>query len=186
MAEDNLQQQVEDLRRALQELMQITAALNSTLDVDELLELITNSASRVIGAERSSLLLLDDETGELVFRISKDAAEQRVPPGQGIAGYVVQNNEPVQVNDTATDERFYGGVDQATGSETRSILAVPLRTKERSIGVLEVMNKEGGFAGDDVELAQALANQAAIAIENARLYARLADAVVTSRMSYRL
>jgi GAF domain-containing protein len=173
------------LRHALDELMEVTKSLNSTLDVDALLSSIVDAASRVVGAERASLLLLDEETGELVFRVSEDAAEQRVPAGQGIAGWVVQNGQPLRVDDTSSDDRFYTGVDEASGIETRNIVAVPLRTKERNVGVLEVMNKEGGFDDDDMRFAQALGDHAAIAIENARLYARLADAVVTSRMSYR-
>ena len=78
-------------------------------------------------------------------------------------------------------------IDAKTGFETRNLLAVPMRTKERVIGAIEVINrKSGSFDDRDLGVASALANQAAIAIDNARLYARLADAVVTSRMSYRL
>jgi GAF domain-containing protein len=183
---DDTERELQELRRALAELMEVTAALNSTLDLDELLESIVASAARVLGAERASLLLLDEETGELVFRVSGDAAEQRVPAGRGVAGWVVEHGEPLNVADPRSDERFYSGVDEASGMETRNIVAVPLRTKERNVGVLEAMNKEGGFGDDDVRFAQALGDHAAIAIENARLYARLADAVVTSRLSYRL
>jgi GAF domain-containing protein len=183
---DETERELQELRRALAELMEVTAALNSTLDLGELLESIVASAARVLGAERASLLLLDEETGELVFRVSRDAAEQRVPAGQGVAGWVVEHGEPLNVSDPRADERFYSGVDEASGMETRNIVAVPLRTKERNVGVLEAMNKDGGFGDDDVRFAQALGDHAAIAIENARLYARLADAVVTSRLSYRL
>jgi GAF domain-containing protein len=186
MTDESAQRELEELRRALGELMEVTAALNSTLDVDALLASIVDATARVLGAERASLLLLDEETGELVFRISADAAEQRVPAGQGVAGWVVQNGEPLKVDDTRSDDRFYAGVDEASGVETRNIVAVPLRTKERNVGVLEAMNKDAGFTDDDVRIAQALGDHAAIALENARLYARLADAVVTSRLSYRL
>jgi GAF domain-containing protein len=78
-------------------------------------------------------------------------------------------------------------MDEATGFDTRNILALPLKVRDRTVGVVEVINKHGGgFTATDQELAAALANQAAIAIDNAQLYAKLADAVVTSRMSYRL
>jgi GAF domain-containing protein len=78
-------------------------------------------------------------------------------------------------------------MDQAIQFETRNMVAVPLTVRDQTIGVVEVINKrEGAFTDKDLELAGALANQAAIAIDNARLYARLADAVVASRMSYRL
>ena len=94
---------------------------------------------------------------------------------------------PPSVDDPASDARFYGGIDEQSGFQTRNLLAVPLRTKEKVIGVVEIINKrDGGFTQDDVRVASALADQAATAIDNARLYARLADAVVTSRMSYRL
>ncbi len=159
--------------------------------LDELLSLIMNSAADLLGAETSSLLLLDDETGELTVEVATGGPapaveKQRVPPGVGIAGWVVENDEALVVDRPQEDARFYGGIDEKSGFETRNMLAVPLRTKERVIGAVEVINKrEGGFAEKDVTLASALANQAATAIDNARLYARLADAVVTSRLSYR-
>src|SRR5207247_4490098 len=103
-----------------------------------------------------------------------------------IAGWVVEQGEPTVVSDPMSDPRFYGGIDEKSGSETKSILADPMKTRERTIGVIEMINKrEGSFDDRDVRLATALANHAAIAVDNARLYARLADAVVTSRMSYR-
>ena len=112
---------------------------------------------------------------------------QRVPAGQGIAGWVVDHDETVVVDDPKSDDRFYEGMDEAIGFETRNLVAVPLRVRGRVIGAVEAINKrEGGFGEGDVELAAALSNQAAIAIDNARLYAKLADAVVASRMSYRL
>jgi GAF domain-containing protein len=110
-----------------------------------------------------------------------------VPAGVGIAGWVVKNDEHLVVADAREDPRFYAGVDEKTGFETRNILAVPLRTKERVIGVVEIINKvDGPFDDRDVALATALANQAGVAIDNARLYAKLADAVMTSRLSYRI
>jgi GAF domain-containing protein len=191
-------QEIAELRRQLDEevgrlnrLVEIAEQLNSTLKLDDLLSLIMNSAADLLGAETSSLLLLDDETGELTVEVATGepapaVEKQRVPPGVGIAGWVVENDEALVVDRPQEDARFYGGIDEKSGFETRNMLAVPLRTKERVIGAVEVINKrEGGFAEKDVTLATALANQAATAIDNARLYARLADAVVTSRLSYR-
>jgi sigma-B regulation protein RsbU (phosphoserine phosphatase) len=177
---------------ALRHVVELTPLLSSTLNLDELLGLIMSSAAELLGAETSSLLLAHEETNELRIAVatgptSSEVLDQRVPAGQGIAGWVMEHGEPVVVNDPKTDERFYSGVDQATGFQTNNILALPLRARDRTIGVVEVINKQsGGFDEHDQRLAQALASQAAIAIENARLYARLADAVVTSRMSYRL
>jgi GAF domain-containing protein len=176
----------------LERLLEISSLLNSTLKLDELLGEIMSSATELTGAETSSLLLLDEEAGELTVEVATGSpgeavARERVPAGQGIAGWVVENGEPLLVDNPKEDPRFYGGIDDKTGFETKSILAVPMTTKDRTIGVIEVINKkDGSFDERDTKVTTALANHAAIAIDNARLYARLADAVVTSRMSYRL
>ena len=197
MSEQDKDREIAELRRRLDEevgrlnrLVEVGGRLNSTLNLDELLQLIMTSATDLLGAETSSLLLLDDNTGELTVEVATgepapDVMKQRVPAGVGIAGWVVENEQPLVVDRPQEDARFYSGIDEKTGFETRNLLAVPLRTKERVIGAVEVINKtDGGFAESDVALATALANQAATAIDNARLYSRLADAVVTSRMSY--
>ncbi|MGH3105097.1 MAG: GAF domain-containing protein [Gaiellaceae bacterium] len=185
---EGLEHEVQALRR----IVEITAHLNSTLNLDELLGLIMGSAAEILGAETSSLLLAEEESDELRIAVATgeegaSVLDTRVPAGQGIAGWVMEHGEPLVVNDPKADGRFYAGVDEKTGFETRNILAVPLRAKGRAIGVVEAINKrEGGFGEQDTRLALALSDQAAIAIENARLYSRLADAVVASRMSYRL
>ena len=173
-------------------LFEVTGQLSSTLSLEELLGLILQAATELLDAETSSLFLLDEETGDLTVEVAagepaETVVKQRVPAGEGIAGWVFANGEPAIVDDPAGDERFYHGVDEKTGFETRNLLAAPMRTRERTIGVVEVINKRSGaFVDRDVEVAVALAGQAGIAIDNARLYARLADAVVTSRLSYRL
>jgi GAF domain-containing protein len=176
----------------LERLLEISSLLNSTLKLDELLGQIMTSATELTGAETSSLLLLDEEAGELEITVAtgtpgEAVMRSRVPSGQGIAGWVVENGEAAVVDDAKQDPRFYGGIDETTGFETRTVLAVPMATRERTIGVIEVINKrDGTFDDRDAKVTTALANHAAIAVENARLYARLADAVVASRMSYRL
>lgn len=177
---------------ALKRLIEVTGLLNSTLDLDELLQQIMASAAELLGAETSSLLLVDEQSGDLnITTATGESGEQvtrrQVPAHQGIAGWVVDNNELAAVESPEDDDRFYPVMDKAIGFETRNMVAVPLRVRDETIGAVEVINKkEGSFTELDAELAQALANQAAIAIDNARLYAKLADAVVTSRMSYRL
>jgi sigma-B regulation protein RsbU (phosphoserine phosphatase) len=177
---------------ALKRIIEITALLNSTLDLDELLQRIMSSAAELLDAETSSLLLVDGDTGDLdvvnaTGASGEDVTRRRVPAHQGIAGWVADNAEPAVVDAPQDDPRFYPVMDQAIKFETRNMVAVPLRVRDETIGVVEVINKRGGgFSESDLELAQALANQAAIAVDNARLYARLADAVVTSRLSYRL
>jgi GAF domain-containing protein len=177
---------------ALRRIIEITGLLNSTLDLDELLQQIMSSAADLLDAETSSLLLVDEESGDLdITTATGESGEQitrrKVPAHQGIAGWVVDNGEAAVVDNPKNDARFYAVMDQAIQFETRNMVAVPLKVRDQTIGVVEVINKnDGSFTDTDRELAQALANQAAIAIDNARLYARLADAVVTSRMSYRL
>jgi len=199
-SEAELQQQIEDLKRQLEEevgtlnqLIQVTTKLNSTLNLTELLQLIMDSATELLHAETSSLMLVDEETNELTFEVATgepgaEVVKYRVPPGQGIAGWVVENPQPVIIDNPSEDPRFYGQMDKAIGFETRNMLAVPLTVKDRVIGVVEVINKKDapGFSQKDMELALALTNQASVAIDNTRMYARLADAVVTSRLSYRL
>ena len=87
-----------------------------------------------------------------------------MPAGQGIVGWVFANEEPAIVEDPAGDDRFYHGVDEKTGFETTNLLAAPMRTRERTIGVIEVINKRSGaFVYRDVEVAVALAGQAVLA-----------------------
>jgi GAF domain-containing protein len=192
--------EIADLRRRLQaevsalgRLVEITGLLNSTLRLEELLALVMRSAADLLEGEAASLLLVNEESGDLIFEVATREGDERiagtsVPAGQGIAGWVVEHGESVVVASPQEDPRFYGGIDEASDFETRNLIAVPLKVKDRVIGVVEVINKRdgGSFDEKDLDIAVALTNQAAIAIDNARLYARLADAVVTARMSYRL
>jgi GAF domain-containing protein len=185
---DTTQDEVTALRR----IIEITGLLNSTLDLDQLLSQIMSAASELTGAETSSLLLVEPESGDLTIFVATGESgaqvERRsVPAHQGIAGWVVDNGEAAVVESPKDDPRFYAVMDQAIQFETRNLIAVPLKARDETIGVVEVINKRpGAFTDRDVEVALALAGQAGIAIDNARLYARLADAVVTSRLSYRL
>ncbi len=188
-----LEQQLADEAAMRQRLVQVATSLSSTLNIDELLQLVMDTASDLLSAETSSLMLVDQETGELVIEVATgdvaaDVVKRRVPAGKGIAGWTLERRQPLVVNDPTSDERFYQDVGDAVGFETRNLLAVPLTVKDRPIGVVEVINKRGGATFDDrdVELAAAVASLAAVALDNATLYARLADAVVTARMSYRL
>src|SRR5436305_4292034 len=118
--EAELTKQVEELQRQLQEevgtlnrLIQVTTMLNSTLNLKDLLQLIMTSAADLLHAETSSLMLVDEETNELTFEVAtgesgQEIVKYRVPPGQGIAGWVVQNAQPLIVEDPGNDPRFYG------------------------------------------------------------------------------
>jgi GAF domain-containing protein len=189
----DLQQELDEERRARRALVEASVRLNSLLSLPELLAATMKTASDLMNAETSSILVLDEGGKELTFAVATGKAgesvtEMRVPADQGIAGWVLKNGKAAIVNDVKKDRRFYAQIDRGSGFSTKSILAVPLRIRDRAIGVVEVINKKGGagFTERDEETAAALAAQAAVAIENARLYQKLADAVVESRMSYRL
>lgn len=188
-----LEQEVAAERRARQALVESSVRLNSLLNLPDLLSAIAETVAPLLGAETSSILLLDEETNELVFEVATGdpgsaVRELRVPADRGIAGWVLQQNAMAVVDDVATDSRFYGQIDASSGFQTQSMLAVPLAIRDHPIGVLEVINKQEAttFSERDQELATAFAAQAAIAIDNARLYRQLADAVIESRLSYRL
>ena len=200
VAQVDLRGQVAALERQLRrevatrrQLVDLATKLTSTLNLDELLQLIMSSAADLLDAETSSLMLLDEDSGELIIEVATGAVEsavvqRRIPAGAGIAGWVLEHRQPAVVDDPPSDPRFYQEVSESAGFETRNLLAVPMLVKDRAIGVVEVINKQADddFGESDVELATALANLAAIALDNARMYAQLADAVVAARMSYRL
>jgi GAF domain-containing protein len=187
-----LEQRLEQEVGRFRQLVDVATTLSSTTNPDELLAKIMASASDLVGAETSSLLLADEETEDLRFAVvdgdSASLADQTVPAGQGIAGWVLQNREPAVIDDPANDPRFYQGVDTASGFVTRNLMAIPLLVKDRPVGALEMINKIDGdtFTPLDIEVGTALASLAAVALDNAAMYARLTEAVITARLSYRL
>ncbi|MCA0455842.1 MAG: GAF domain-containing protein [Chloroflexi bacterium] len=165
-----------DLRaRQLSALNEISQKLSSELNVENLLELITESAANILNAEAGSLLLTDENSDSLEFRVAtgesgKKLIGRKFPKNRGLAGEVATTGKTVIVNDAANDPRWGG---EATGAfSTTAVLAVPLLAQGKVIGVLEVLNKkEGGvYLPDDAELLTTFAGQAAVAIENARLF----------------
>lgn len=174
----------------LRKLVAVATQLNSTLNVDDLLQAIMQASTDLLGAESSSLLLLDENTDELEFKVATGDPQLvgvRMPSSQGIAGTAMAKGEPVVQDNVAGDARHYEEIDKAAGSVTRNIVAVPLQLKDRTIGVLEAINRSSAsLEGEDLDIAKALASLAAVAIDNATMYARLADAVVAARMSYRI
>lgn len=171
----------------LEMMLEISRALNSTLDLDVLLQSITEVATELTDTEAASILLLDRKTGELYFEATsgekRAVIERIVVPLEGsIAGWIARNGEPLVIDDIQKDGRHYGEIDKILEFKTRSILGVPLKFKQEIIGVVEVLNKrhDASFSGDDVYILNTLASQAAIAIENARLFAQsdqLADMI---------
>lgn len=169
----------ETQRRAhqLTVLNEITRQLTGTLESEPLLEKILESAINILNCEAGTLFLVDEQTDELVFRVVRGPVAaslvgQRLPAGAGIVGEVVRTGRPVIANNVRQTDKWLSSPDQTTGFVTRAVLAVPLQSKDRVIGVLEVVNRKDGlpFSQDDVNLLSAFAGQAAVAIENARLY----------------
>jgi len=163
-------------------LYQVGQAMASTFDLNKLLNDTLQLTTSVIDAAASVLMLIDEPSNELVFEVTHGVEEVVVPRkkiglDEGIAGWVATHAEPVIVNDVNRDSRFSQEADARIGSLTRSIAAVPLQIKGKTIGILEVLNKfsTDGFDEEDLRLMLTLATQAAIAIENARLYQSLRE-----------
>ncbi len=169
-------------RRAqqLQHQVEIGRTLLASLEVDVVLQAIMRKAVELLRSESGSLFLVDERTDELVFKVvigpaREQLLDKRLPPGAGIVGAVAKEGKPLIVNDAKADPRHYDGVDLNTTLVTNSIVCVPLISRARVIGVIEVMNKSNGapFDADDRDSLNALAIQSAIALENAQLYSDL-------------
>lgn len=161
----------------LNSLIEVSAIINSTLDLAEVMNLVMEKAQAVMNAEASSVMLVNEKTGLLECEIALGSVREKLKHielqrGQGIAGWVVAHDEAVIVPDVDQDSRFYSDVDQATGFKTRSILAAPLKVKDKVIGVAEVINRRDSqpFTADNLALFTTFCRQVALAIENARMH----------------
>ncbi len=166
------------LKKRIAALEQVALFVDSVRNLKQLLSEIMKVSEKLLNAKASSLMLYDPVARELYFEValgekSGKVRHKRIKLNQGIAGHAAATGRVVNVQNVYTDKRFYRELDQKSGFKTTSILAVPLKRKERLIGVLEILNKKGGkpFRKDDITLAKIIASQAAVVIENARLYA---------------
>ena len=156
-------------------LIEISRDLASTLDLDILLDDIVRASADITHAEAASILLYDDTARQLYFQVATniDDATMRglvVPLDKSIAGWIVLNRKSLRIDDAEKDERIFSEVDQTIGYSTKSLLGIPLVTKNKVVGVLEVVNKKRGkFTDADESMLSVLGAQAAVAIENARL-----------------
>jgi signal transduction histidine kinase len=160
-------------------LMEISRQLNSTLDLSTLLNRIIHAATELTDTESASIMLIDPKTGELRFEASSQPSMTAgameaivVPIDSSLAGWVVRHGEPSLVEDVRSDPRFFRGVDETIDFETRDLLGVPMIVHNRVIGVVQAVNKRPGsqWTEDDINTLTTLAAQAAVAIENARLF----------------
>lgn len=163
--------------RVSKALREVGVALGTTLDLDRLLELILLKITEALEADRTTLYLLDEANDELVSRVAQGDSVRsiRMKVGHGIAGHVARTGKALHVRDAYRDPRFSAEWDMISGYRTRSILAAPMRNHlGRTIGVVQVLNKtRGDFTDDDADILAALATQAAVSIDNSRLFMSL-------------
>ena len=162
--------------RKFNKLIEINTLINSNYqDINVLLTHIVRSAMQLCGGEASSLLLTDEERKALYFEVAlgsrgREVKKFRVKMGEGIAGWVAQNNKSIIVNDVANDKRHLKTISRQVGYPVTTMMAVPMRVRDKCIGVVEVINKtqEKYFTQEDLEWLEIFVDQAALAIINAR------------------
>jgi signal transduction histidine kinase len=166
--------------RELETILRFGALVNSSLNIETVLDHAMKWAEEFMEAEASSVYELDDETGELFIRIARGEKKEpirgiRLKVGEGVAGRVVGSGKPIMIQDVNRDKNFSDKFDKRTGFRTRSMICVPLILRGRPMGALQVINKktDAPFTQTDLELLTGMAQQIAVALENAKLYQRL-------------
>jgi diguanylate cyclase (GGDEF)-like protein len=182
------QDQIKELEKKVEELSifhQVGKALTSTLDLQEVLTLIMGKISELLKPSTWSLLLIEEKKQELHFQIAigRDAnkiRDFRIKIGEGLAGWVAQTGEVAIVNDVTRDPRFLPKIDGLIHPSIKTVVCVPLKSKERTLGVVELINCfEGTFPNEDLSMLTSLADYAAIAIENAMYVKRIQELTIT-------
>ncbi len=167
---------------SLSYLKNLSSRINSAENINTLLMLIINSAKELIQCESTSLLLLDSKSNALKFHIISDMLDhklkdQSIPVGTGIAGLVAQNGHPILSNEAQNDERVYQEVDKVTHKTTKNLICVPMKIRDKMMGVIEAINSTRGvFDENDVKLLTFIASEAANAMYNRILFNRLKKA----------
>lgn len=184
-----LAKQQKDKRRSAV-LLEIGLSLNSTLKRKELLEIMMSETERALRAEAASIILVDDKTGELYFEIAtgekKEEVKQiRLQPGEGIAGWVAASGQSVLIADASQDTRWSNRVANRVNVPTRNLLCVPVVSNQKTLGVLQVINKQGNrpFNQTDLHLLEMIASPAAVALENMLLYEALLESMENLRLT---
>lgn len=183
-------EEIERRNRRLTRLVELSVNLNSTLDLDALLQLVTATASELLECEAASILLYDEKQARLFFAAAtgsdpKKLAEIPVPLDMSLAGTIFRENRPVVRNDAGQDAGHYSLVSEHVNFHVRSLVGVPMLIKERVIGVLEAVNKrEGLFGEQDEAILSVTASHAAIAIGNAQLFREVERSNTDLRLAY--
>jgi diguanylate cyclase (GGDEF)-like protein len=190
---DDKPQIIAELQKKVEELSvfnEIGKALTSTLDLRKVLDVIMEKISELFKPKNWSLLLIDEHTNDLYFEIAIGAGAEelnglRLKLGEGVAGWVAQHGEPLLISDAYSDPRFTPVADEKTRLKTQSIIAVPLKSKGKVLGVIEIINQMAGrsFRIEDLTLLKTMADYAAIAIENARYFRRVQELTVKDDMT---
>jgi diguanylate cyclase (GGDEF)-like protein len=165
---------------------EIGKLLASTLDLDEILNHIMNKVGEIVNAENWSLLLLDNATNELEFKVVVGLKKElisdiRIPVGEGVAGIAAETGESIYITNAVNDPRIYREVDERTGFVTKSLVCLPLNIHGRTLGVIEVVNIPGieEFMSTDLHNLEVLVDYAAIAIENSQYFSEIKKMSIT-------
>lgn len=174
----------------LETLVQIGKTLTSTLDIEELSNLIIEKGNLLLKARAWSLLLLDDVTHDLIFDVvvsdvTTELKGQRLPVGEGIAGWVAQHREAVLAPDVTLDPRFNDCLERQVGFKATSVVCVPVQIQGQLLGVMQLVNGEDDevFTHNDLTLLSAIADYIAIGISNARNFSRVRELVITDDLT---
>lgn len=177
-------------KRELNFYEEVNKVLTSSLEISDILTTIMKKVKEMTKAQAWSILLVDDDTGELVFEKAEGTKKKairkyRLKMGEGIAGWVAQEGIPIVVPDVSKDERFLGKIDKAIRFKTKSLMCIPIKSRDKIIGVLEFVNKTTGdpFSREDLNLLMRLVDQTAIAIERVSLYQKMAELAITDDLT---
>lgn len=187
---DRIVDQLSRRNAELASLLEIGKTLTSSLELRDVLKGIMAHLERLLQPQTWSLLLVDEESGDLTFEIAvspvaDDLKGVRLKMGEGIAGWVAQHGEPLLIPDVSTDERYADYIAKAVGFPVSSIVCVPLKIRDRVLGVIELIAPVGDppFNPEDMPLLGAVADFSAIAIDNARSYQRISQLVITDDLT---
>jgi GAF domain-containing protein len=169
-------------QRGIDTILKFGTLINSSLNIEDVLDQAMKWAEDFMGAEASSVYELDKERNEIFIRLARGEKREpvrgiRLKVGEGVSGWVVKNGRPVVSQDVREEKRFSDKYDKQTGFKTHSMICVPLIVKDEPIGALQVINKKSKkpFTQADFKLLTGMAQQIAVALENAKLYQRLEE-----------
>lgn len=169
---------------------EINRMLTSSVEINDILVVIMQKVQEITMAESWSILMVEEETGDLVFEKTEGKAKKtvkkfRLKPGEGIAGWVAKEGIPVVVEDVQTDTRFSSRIDFETNYNTKTLMCMPIKSKDRILGVLEVINKTNGesFTVADMNILEKFVKQAALALEKSSLYNKMEELVITDDLT---